>query len=76
MVCMDHICLGGGEDVVTYEKKLRGLQLLREFGCVVTRTWIATENPGECSTWRAWGSHVRKKHCITGPRDVRASTWY
>ena len=73
-----HHCLGGGEDVVTYEKKLRWLQLLREFGCVVTSTWIETENPGECFTWRALGSRVRKKQLdyIMGPRDVRASTWY
>ena len=29
-------CLGGGEDVITYEKKLRWLQLLRDFDCTVT----------------------------------------
>ena len=69
-------CLGGGEDVVTYEKKMRWLQLLREFGCVVTSTWNETEAPGECFTWRAWRSRVRKKQLdyIIGPRDVCAST--
>ena len=69
--------LGGGEDV-HIEKKLRWPQLPREFGCVVTSTWIETENPGKCYTWRAWGSHVRKKQLdyIMGPKDVRASTWY
>ena len=55
-------CLGGGEDVTTYEKKLWWLQLLREFDCTVTSTWVDAENLGECHTWRAWGSRVRKKH--------------
>ena len=54
-------CLGGGEDVVTYEKKLWWLQLLRDFDCTVTSTWVNAENLGECHTWRAWGSRVRKK---------------
>ena len=47
-------CCGGGEDVITYEKKLRWLQLLRDFGFTVTRTWVDAENLGECHTWRAW----------------------
>ena len=33
-------CLGGGEDVITSEKKMRWLHSLREFGCVVTSTWV------------------------------------
>ena len=71
-------CLGGGEDVTTYEKKMRRLQLLREFGCVVTSTWVEKGNPDECYTWRAWGSRVRRKQLdyILGPRDVISSTWY
>ena len=32
-------CEGGGEDVKTYEKTLRWLQLLRDFNCAVTSTW-------------------------------------
>ena len=43
-------CLGRGEDVITYEKKMRWVQLLREFGCVATSTWVETVNPGECYT--------------------------
>ena len=33
-------CRGGDEDVISYEKKLRWLPLLREIGCVVTSTWV------------------------------------
>ena len=71
-------CLGGGEDVITYDKKMRWLHSLRKFGCVVTSTWVEKGNPGECYTWRAWGSRVRRKQldCIMGPRGVIASTWY
>ena len=71
-------CLGGGEDVVTYEKKLWWLQLLRDFHCTVTSTWVDAENLGECHTWRAWGSRVRKKQLdyIMGPRDLVFKTWY
>ena len=71
-------CLGGGEDVITHEKKMRWLHSLREFGCVVTSTWVEKGNPGECYTWWAWGSRVRRKQfdCIMGPRSVIASTWY
>ena len=54
-------CLGGGEDVITCEKKLWWLQLLRDFDCTVTSTWVVAENFGECHTWRAWGSRVRQK---------------
>ena len=39
-------CLGGGEDVITYEKKSRWLQL----DCTVTSTWVDAENLGECHT--------------------------
>ena len=65
-------CLRGGEDVVTYESKLWWLQLLRDFDCTVTSTWVDAENLGECHTWRAWGSRVRKKQLdeIMGPRDL------
>ena len=46
-------CLGGGEDVIIYEKKLWWLQLLRDFDCTVTSTWVDAENLWECHTWRA-----------------------
>ena len=71
-------CLGGGEDVITYQKKLRLLQLLRDFDCTVTSTWVDAESLGECHTWRAWGSRVRKKQLdyIMGPRDLVSTTWY
>ena len=71
-------CLGGGEDVVTYEKKLWWLQLLRDFNCTVTSTWVDAENLGECHTWRPWGSRVRKKQLdyIMGPRDLVFKTRY
>ena len=64
--------------MITYEKKLRWLHLLREFGCVVTSTRAEGRSPDECYTWRAWGSRVRKKQLdyIMGPRDGIASTWY
>ena len=57
-----------GEDVITYEKKLWWLQLLRDFDCTVASTWVDAENLGQCHTWRAWGSRVRKKqlHYIRG----------
>ena len=71
-------CLGGGEDVVTNEKKLWWLQLLGDFGCTVTSTWVDAENPGECHMWRAWGSRVRQKELdyIMGPRDLVFTTWF
>ena len=33
-------------------------------------------DPGECHTWRAWGSHIRKKQTdqIIGPRDLQSTT--
>ena len=40
--------------MITYEKKLWWLQLLRDFDCTVTNTWVDAENLGE-------GSLVRKK---------------
>ena len=49
-------CRGGGEDVITCEKEVRCLQLLKEFSCTVTSTWTNNEDDGECRTWRAWGS--------------------
>ena len=71
-------CLRGGEDVVTYESKLWWLQLLRDFDCTVTSTWVDAENLWECHTWRAWGSRVRKKQLdeIMGPRDLVCKTWF
>ena len=42
--------LGGNEDAITYEKKCRWLQLLRDFDCTVTSTWVDAENVGECHT--------------------------
>ena len=71
-------CLEGGEDVITYEKKLRWLQLLRDFDCTVTSTFVDDKNLGECHTWRAWGSRFRKKQLdyIMGPRDLVSTMWY
>ena len=71
-------CLGGGGDVITYEKKLRWLQLLRDFDCTVTTTLVDAENLGECHTWRAWGSRIRKKNVdyIMGLRDLVSTTWF
>jgi endonuclease/exonuclease/phosphatase family metal-dependent hydrolase len=71
-------CRGGGEDVTTYEKKVRWLQLLKEFKCTVTSTWADEGNDHEHHTWRAWGSRVRKKQLdyIMGPEDLRCTTWY
>ena len=40
-------CKGGGEDVITHEKKIRWLQLLKEFNCTVTSTW--TNNDDTCA---------------------------
>ena len=37
-------CLGGGEDVITYEKKLWWVQPLRDFDCKVTSSWVDAEN--------------------------------
>ena len=36
------------------------------------------ENLGECHTWRAWGSRVRKKQLdkIMRPRDLVSTMWY
>ena len=66
------------EDVVTYEKKLWWPQLLRDFDCTVTSTWVDAENLAECHTWRAWGSRVRKKQLdyVMVPRDLVVKTWY
>ena len=71
-------CRGGGEDVTTYEEKVRWSELLKEFNCTVTSIWTNNEDDGECHTWRAWGSRIRKKQLdyIMGPRDLRSTTWY
>ena len=55
------VCRGGGEDEITNDKKLRWLQLLKDFDCTVTRTGADTDDPGECHTWRAWGPRIVKK---------------
>ena len=34
---------GRGERLETYEKNLRWLQLLRDFHCVVTSTWVSCD---------------------------------
>ena len=48
------------------------LQLLRDFDCTVTSTWVDAVKLGESHTWRAWGSRVRKKQLdyIMRPRDL------
>ena len=63
-------CKGGGEDVITYEKKRRWLQLLKVFNCTVTGTWTNNDDNRECHTWRAWGSWVFKKQL-----DYRVFRW-
>ena len=64
--------------MITYEKKLWWLQLLRDFDCTVTSTWVDAENLGECHTWRAWGSRVRKKQLVflMELRDLVFTTWF
>ena len=71
-------CRGGGEDTIAHEKKLRCLQLLKDFNCTVTSTWTNNEDNREFHTWRAWGSRVRKKQLdyITGPKDTHSTTWH
>ena len=71
-------CLGGGEDVITSKKRLWRPQLLRDFDCTVSSTWVEAENLVECHTWRAWGSRVRKKQLdyIMVPHDHVFTTWY
>ena len=46
---------GGGEDVITYEKKIRWLQILKEFNSTATSSWTNNDDNCECHTWRAWG---------------------
>ena len=72
------VCRGDGEDEITCDQKLRWLQQLTDFDWSMTRTWAGTDDPGECHTWRAWRSRIRKKHidCVTGPRDLQSATWY
>ena len=47
-------CKGGGEDVITYEKKIRWLQILKEFNSTATSTWTNNDDNCEYHTWRAW----------------------
>ena len=63
--------------MVTCEKKLWWQQLLKDFDCTVPSTWVDAEYVGECHTWRAWASRVRKKQLnyIMGPRDLVFKTW-
>ena len=70
--------LGGGEDEVTYHKKIRWLQLLKDFHCTVTSTWVDADDPGDCHTWRAWGSRVRKKKKGShyGTSCLQSTTWF
>ena len=58
--------------------KLRWLQPLTDYNCTVTSTWVDADDPGECRTWWAWGSRIRKKQIdyTMGPRDHRSKTWY
>ena len=39
-------CRGGGEDVVTYEQKLRWLQQVKEVNYTVTSTWVDADDRG------------------------------
>ena len=54
-------CRGGGEDEVTCDKKIRWLQQVNDFNCTVTGPWVDAHDPGDCHTWRGWGSRVCKK---------------
>ena len=67
---------GRDGDIITYEKKLRWLQLFREFRCAVTSTWVEGKSYDECFTWRAWSSRARKKQIdyTMELRDKIAST--
>ena len=49
-----HECQEGGEDVETYEKTCRWLQLLNDFKCVETSTWASCHDQGEFHTRRGW----------------------
>ena len=71
-------CQGTADDIVACEKKLRWFQLLKDFNCTVTSTWMNIEDSREFHTWRAWGSRGRKKQldCILGPRNLRSETWH
>ena len=44
----------------------------------MTSTWVKADDPGECHTWRVWGSRIRKKQtdCTMEPRDLQSTTWY
>ena len=59
-------------------KNLRWLQLLKEFNCTVTSTWVDNDDRGDYHTWRAWGSRGREKQLdyIMGPRDLQSTTWF
>ena len=70
-------CHGGEEDEVPYDQNTRGLQSLKDFSCAVTSTWVNADDPGQCHTWRGWGSRIRKKQTVffKGPRDLQCTTW-
>ena len=69
MACMDQ----NAEEVARTSflmRKLRWFQLLKDFNCTVTSTWVDADDRGECHTGRAWGSRIRQKQ-IDYTRGVR-----
>ena len=61
--------------VACAKKKLRQLQLLKDFTCVVTSTWARPV--GKLHTRRGWPKREEKTDCfVMGPRDLQLQTWY
>ena len=57
----------GGECLETYDKKLRWIQVLRDFNCVVTSTWVGRGKGGV-------GGAKQIDHTM-GARDRGCRTW-
>ena len=68
-------CKGGGEDVTTYEKKIRWLQLLNEFNCTAKSTWTNNDCNREYHTLRSWVC-TNQLDYIMVPKDIRSTTWH
>ena len=67
-------CRGGGEELVTFMKKLRWSQLLRDFDCVVTSTWASCDAREELHT-RGWGPGGKNRLIILWDRVIFSSTF-
>ena len=48
-------CRGGGEDIITYEKKMQWSQVLKDFNCTATSTCTNNDDTRESHTWRVQG---------------------